>query len=242
MSFAELHRRGEPLVLPNAWDHASAALFAQHFPAIGTTSLGVAAAHGVPDGGGLTPTLDLVRRIAHLPCMISVDIETGPVALIPYLAQLGVVGVNIEDELGPIGPVADKITAIKTMAPGIFVNARTDTHWLGADQQSTIPRLRAYLDAGADGIFVPGLTSRSAISELIDTFDAPLNVLYTPQGPTLPELAALGVARVSMGSALFRAALQAALDQILSISGRPGAQMLNYARIQSLALGQFMAE
>ncbi len=242
MGFRDLHRRGEPLLLPNAWDHASAALFAAHFPAIGTTSLGVASAHGVPDGGGLTPTLDLARRIAHLPCMISVDIEDGPISQVPYLAELGVAGLNIEDGLGPIAETAAKITAIKAMAPGMFVNARTDTHWLGREQQSTVPRLRAYLDAGADGIFVPGLTSPSLICELTETFDAPLNVLYSPQGPTLPELAALGVARVSMGSALFRTALGAALDQILSIAGRPAAQMLNYARIQSLALRQFMAE
>ncbi|MER7702240.1 isocitrate lyase/phosphoenolpyruvate mutase family protein [Kitasatospora sp. NPDC097605] len=240
--FAALHRRpGAPLLLPNAWDHASAAVLAeQGFAAIGTTSLGVAAAAGLPDGAAATrdETLRLARRLGGSGrYLLSVDVENGfsddpdeVAAFAAELADAGVVGINLEDgrpdgTLTPAALHAAKITAVKAAAPALFVNARTDTHWLALPDpdEETDRRLDAYQLAGADGLFVPGLTDPAAIERLCGGLARPLNILYTPTGPTLPELAALGVARVSLGSYLYRTALAAAVSTALAIrAGTPG--------------------
>lgn len=244
MTFASLHVPGRPLFLPNAWDHASAALLAERYAAVGTTSLGVAAAAGLADGTGAAAasTLELARRIVHLPTYITVDIEQGSVPLALALHEIGVAGINVEDAGGPVSPLAERIAAIKSAAPGLFINARTDTYWLGVDETSTIERLLAYADAGADGVFVPGPVPTSVVNQIVERVPLPLNVLYSPDGPPIAELAALGVARVSTGSALYRASLQAALMLAATISGGSPPERLNYARIQSLADGENMAE
>lgn len=239
-AFRALHRRGRPLLLPCAWDHASAAALAAHgFPAVGTSSLGVAAAAGLPDATGAARgrTLALGRRLARLPVPVSVDVEGGfsedpaQVALLAReLAGAGVAGVNLEDGL-PGGRLADpahhaeKIAAVKEAAPALFVNARTDTHWLAADPTTAAAsrRARAYREAGADGVFVPGLTDEDGIRALAGELDAPLNVLYSPGGPTRERLAELGAARISLGSLLFRAALQRAVELAASLAD-PAAQ------------------
>ncbi|OXM65162.1 isocitrate lyase/phosphoenolpyruvate mutase family protein [Amycolatopsis thermalba] len=223
MSFAELHHTGKPLLLPNAWDHASAAvLVAEGFPAIGTTSLGVAAAAGLPDGTGATrdETVALARRLTRLPCYLTVDIEGGfaddpaeVAALGAELAALGVAGVNIEDgrDNGRLADPAHQqelIAALKAAAPGLFVNARTDTHWL-ATGEDPVARVRAYQEAGADGVFVPGLPDETSIAAVVAAADVPVNVLFSPSGPPLDRLGELGVRRISCGSLLFRAALEA---------------------------------
>jgi len=164
-TFKDLHVPGDPLLLPNAWDHASAAaLAAAGFPALGTTSLGVAAAVGKRDATDATleETVALVRRIAHLDPYVTVDIEDGfsddPAAvadLAQQLEQLGAAGVNLEDQLRD--GLEHKIAAVKERTR-LFVNARTDTHWLEREQETTAARLRSYVEAGADGVFVPGLT------------------------------------------------------------------------------------
>ncbi|MEU2610029.1 isocitrate lyase/phosphoenolpyruvate mutase family protein [Micromonospora sp. NPDC007271] len=227
-TFHALHRPGEPLLLPNAWDHASAAAqAARGHPAIGTTSLGVAAAVGKPDGTGATraETLELARRLRDLPVLLTVDVEGGfsdePAAVADHVAELaalGVVGVNLEDgrpdgSLAPPGLAAAKIGAVKAAVPGLFVNARTDAWWLGVPEplDEALLRARAYREAGADGLFVPGAPDDS-VGLLAAEAGRPLNVLYRPGGPGLAELARLGVARLSTGSLLFRAALGAALD------------------------------
>ncbi|MFE2106172.1 isocitrate lyase/phosphoenolpyruvate mutase family protein [Kitasatospora sp. NPDC059463] len=256
--FAALHRRpGEPLLLPNAWDHASAAVLAeQGFDAIGTTSLGVAAAAGLPDGAAATrdETLRLAGRLGRSGrYLLSVDVENGfsddpgeVAAFAVELAEAGVVGINLEDgrpdgTLTPAAVHAAKIAAIKAAAPDLFVNARTDTHWLSLPDpvQETDRRLAAYQLAGADGLFVPGLTDRGAIGRLCGSLALPLNILYTPTGPTLPELAALGVARVSLGSYLYRTALAAAVSTALAVrAGAPGpagpVDTPAYATVQAL--------
>ncbi|MFE0632835.1 isocitrate lyase/phosphoenolpyruvate mutase family protein [Streptomyces sp. NPDC058864] len=255
-AFRALHRAGRPLFLPNAWDRASAAaLAARGFPAIGTTSLGVAAAAGLPDATGATreTTLWLARDLVRLPVLVSVDIEGGFGAtpedvaeLAADLERLGVAGVNIEDGrpggAGLTDPVlqSEIIAAVKRAAPGLFVNARTDTHWLGATEDpesETRRRAAAYLAAGADGIFVPGLADESAIAALAAGLDAPLNVLLPQGGPGLARLAALGVSRVSTGSLLFRAALHAAVDTAgRALEGVPlPAGLPSYADTQELA-------
>ncbi|GGW64007.1 hypothetical protein GCM10010503_46470 [Streptomyces lucensis JCM 4490] len=228
--FAGLHRRpGEPLLLPNAWDHASAALLAARgHPAIGTSSAAVAAAAGLPDGRAATRehTLGLARVLGSEPYLLSVDVEGGfsddpeeVAVLAGRLWESGAVGVNLEDGLGPAARHAAKIAAVKAAVPGLFVNARTDTCWLGdGDGLDTSRRLDAYRQAGADGVFVPGLTDPHRIADLVGWIGVPLNILYSPGGPTVPHLADLGVGRVSLGSLLYRRALGAALDAVGDIA------------------------
>jgi 2-methylisocitrate lyase-like PEP mutase family enzyme len=233
--FRALHRAGKPLVLPNAWDFASAAgLVRAGFRAIGTTSLGVAAAAGLPDAAGLTraETHALTRRIGRLDCLLTVDVEGGfsdypeDVARLAYdLASAGAVGVNIEDgradgDLAAIGRQQDLIRAIKRRVPHLFVNARTDTHWqpkAEPDLDETVARVQAYRAAGADGVFVPGLASSDDIRVTVAATDAPLNILFQPGRHSVAGLAALGVARISTGSLLFRAALGAAVGTALAV-------------------------
>ncbi|MFE2750823.1 isocitrate lyase/phosphoenolpyruvate mutase family protein [Actinosynnema sp. NPDC059335] len=203
------------LVLPNAWDFASAAaLVRAGFAAVGTTSLGVAVAHGLPDAAGVAraETVALARRLVRLPVPVTVDVEAGfggdVRSLAAELWELGVAGVNVEDGRGEgladPGSHAAVVRAFKEAAPGLFVNARVDTHWLSVDRESTVTRALAYADAGADGVFVPGLADERGIAALVAALDVPLNVL-----PVLPTatLRDLGVRRVSTGSLLFRAAL-----------------------------------
>jgi 2-methylisocitrate lyase-like PEP mutase family enzyme len=246
-AFARLHRAGEPLLLPNAWDHASArALAEQGFPAIGTTSLGVAAAAGLPDGAAATreETLRLAMALGPGPFLLSVDAEGGfsddPDEVAEFARELhtaGAVGINLEDGLGPAARHAAKIEAVKQAAPGLFVNARTDTHWLG-DGDGTLARLDTYRQAGADGVFVPGLTDLRAIEALVRHLDVPLNVLHSPGGPPVPHLADAGVHRISVGSLLYRRALGAALETMADLrAGRtPTGATPSYDAVARLAL------
>ncbi|OLT10904.1 phosphonomutase [Actinomadura sp. CNU-125] len=237
MDFGELHRGERPLLLPNAWDFASgAALAAAGFAAIGTTSLGVAAAAGKPDAAGGTreETLALARRLVRLPVPVSVDVEAGfsdrpdeVAALVAELASFGVAGVNIEDGrpgggLAPVRAHARVVEAVKRAAPGMFVNARTDTYWLGGDRPSldeTLRRVRAYADAGADGVFVPGIADDDDIAAVVAAVDVPLNVLHLPGRTGFERLAELGAGRVSCGSLLFREALHAAVTSAFGVTG-----------------------
>jgi 2-methylisocitrate lyase-like PEP mutase family enzyme len=239
-AFRALHHADEPLVLPNAWDFASAAALARAgFPAVGTTSLGVAAACGKPDATGATrdETLALADRIGGLPCLVTVDVEGGfsdraddVVDLAAQLSAAGAVGVNIEDgradgSLRPVELHVELIAAIKEGVPELFVNARTDTYWLGGEQAATAPtidRATAYVGAGADGVFVPGVLDGAAIEALVGEIPAPINVLFMPGCHERTQLAALGVRRVSTGSLLFRAALGSALAAASALAkGRP---------------------
>lgn len=243
MSFRDLHRPGEPFLLPNAWDYGSAAaLAAQGFPAIGTTSLGVAAVYGKPDAAGATraETIELAESIMNLGVMITVDVEGGfsddPAEvsdLVASLAALGVAGVNLEDGRpdGTLRPIELHQRIIEAaMGHGVFVNARTDTCWLRTGD--TLERVRAY--GHADGIFVPGLRDLGEIAQVAASTPLPLNVLYQPDGPTPARLAEAGVARVSTGSLLYRAALQGALATALGIQGRPAPQIPTYTETTAL--------
>jgi 2-methylisocitrate lyase-like PEP mutase family enzyme len=224
MTFRELHDGDLPLVLPNAWDVASALAFLDAgFPAIGTTSFGVAASSGHADGG--RSTKDGTRALAHqlsvLPCHISADIEDGydddPEPVAEYVAGLGVAGINIEDSSSErlIAPEAHaaKVAAIKRRSPELYVNARVDTYWLKQDATvpATLERAEAYVDAGADGIFVPGASDPAELRELTSKIPVPVNVLVVP-ALSLAELAELGVRRVSTGSLPYRAAIDAAVE------------------------------
>ncbi|MGW0134994.1 isocitrate lyase/PEP mutase family protein [Streptomyces sp. NPDC003299] len=251
-SFAALHRAGEPLLLPCAWDHASAyALAARGFPAIGTTSLGVAAAAGLPDAAAATreETLRLALLLGSGPFLLTVDVEGGfsdDPEHVGLLAQelwaVGVAGINLEDGRGSTGRHAAKIAAVKAAVPGLFVNARTDTHWPGggsggdAGPSQTLRRLERYQEAGADGVFVPGLADPAAIAALVRQLSVPLNILYTPGGPSVDRLTDLGVRRISLGSLLYRQALGAAVEAAVRVrAGRtPEGTALSYDTVQAL--------
>ncbi|PZG09685.1 isocitrate lyase/phosphoenolpyruvate mutase family protein [Micromonospora craterilacus] len=225
-TFAALHRAGAPLVLPNVWDVASARFLVEAgFPALGTTSLGVAAAHGLPDGVAATDAenLRLTRSLARLPVHLTVDIETGSVDAAVAVAEAGAVGVNIEDAMRPTETHAALIRSVKREVPQLFVNARTDTHWQRpGDLAEAVRRVRAYADAGADGVFVPGLAEPADIAAMVAAVDVPVNILFLPGRHSVADLTELGVRRVSTGSLLFRAALAAAVDTAVAVrDGRP---------------------
>ena len=224
MSFRDLHHQGIPFVLPNAWDVPSALAFVSDgFTAIGTTSFGVSSSAGRADGGRASRDANIVlaAALAPLQCYVSVDIEDGysddPDAVADYVAQLSIAGINIEDSTAEklIDPAlaAAKVAAIKRRNPEVFINARVDTYWLRqeADTAATIERALRYVEAGADGIFVPLANDRVELAELTRIIPRPINTLPVP-GLTLAELGTLGVARVSTGSSAYSAGLYAAAE------------------------------
>ncbi|ALE05768.1 hypothetical protein AL755_10290 [Arthrobacter sp. ERGS1:01] len=226
-TFRELHHCAGPLVLPNAWDAGSALAFAHAgFPAVGTTSFGVAASAGRPDGGHSTQsaTLALVAALRALPVHVTADIENGysddPREVSDFvagLAELGVAGVNLEDSADSrlVDPAAfaAKVAAVKDRCPDMFVNARVDNLWFAqeATVEAVLLRARRYADAGADGIFVPGLAASEDIERITAAIALPVNVLAHPT-LTVARLGELGVRRVSSGSLPYRAAVDAAVN------------------------------
>jgi 2-methylisocitrate lyase-like PEP mutase family enzyme len=212
------------LVLPNAWDAASARLLGHRFPAVGTTSLGVAAAAGLPDGTGAAreETLRLARLLRERAFLLTVDIEGGFAGVEDYVAELGAEGINVEDGRGdrlcPVDEHVAHIEAIKRRCPEVFVNARTDGWWLGVDAAGTLERVRAYVAAGADGVFVPRLPDEQIV-EVAAAAGVPLNVLARPGGLSPGRLEALGARRLSTGSLLYRRALTAALAAAEAVAG-----------------------
>jgi 2-methylisocitrate lyase-like PEP mutase family enzyme len=236
--FHALHHADRPLLLPNAWDVGSAsALVEAGFRAIGTTSYGVATANGLPDAEGLTrdETMALAHRLVGLECLVTVDIEAGFSTdpgevgdLVAQLADRGVAGINIEDGRGDhLADPATQSALVRTVrerAPGIFINARADNYWLGIDESvpAVLDRARQYVDAGADGIFVPRLALPAEIAAVTKAIPLPVNVLYVPE-LGLPRLGELGVRRVSTGSLLFRTAMRTAVKTAAAI--RDGQQI-----------------
>lgn len=226
-AFRRLHHAARPLVLPNAWDVATAqALAADGHPAIATTSFGMAAAAGTADAtGALTEqTLTLTRRLRRLEVLLTVDLEAGAsddpdavAALAGQIAAAGAVGINLEDgrpdgTLDGVERHAAKIAAVRAAVPDLFVNARTDPYWLEVSDPPrrlaiALDRAHAYVAAGADGVFVPGPVPLEQIARLATAIAVPLNVLYLPGGPSVGDLAHAGARRISTGSLLVRAAL-----------------------------------
>jgi 2-methylisocitrate lyase-like PEP mutase family enzyme len=229
LHFRSLHVPGEPLVLVNAWDAASARIVAAAGArAVATTSAGVAWSLGAPDGDALgrEAAVDLVRRVAAaVPVPVTVDIESGygdtadeVAATVRAVVAAGAVGVNVEDARhdggGPLREVADqcaRLAAVRAAAEQagvpLYVNARIDTFLRGVGGVAeTVARARAYLAAGADGVFVPGTVDPETVAALVAAIPAPLNVLGGPGAPAVPELARLGVARISLGSSVAEAA------------------------------------
>jgi 2-methylisocitrate lyase-like PEP mutase family enzyme len=246
VSFRDLHHGESPLLLPNAWDAGSAVAFAdQGFPAVGTTSFGVGAAAGRADGGRASKdaTTRLVQALAGLPAYVSADIEDGysddPGEVAAYVAALGAAGVNIEDSTAEAliapGRHSAKIAAIKLRAPDVFVNARIDNYWLGQDAAvpAVLSRAAAYVDAGADGIFVPGVTGPAELEVLATQIPVPVNVLIVP-ALTLSDMARLGIRRVSTGSLPYRVAIDAAVAAATAVrDGRKPPSATPYPEAQA---------
>lgn len=225
MDFTALHQQNTPLLMANVWDAGSArAAHETGYQALGTSSAAIAAMLGYEDGEGLSfdELLYIVTRIksvTHLP--LSVDVEAGygtsasDVANnLMRLAELGVVGVNLEDSrvikgvrrLDDAADFARRLTAIRHQLDDarcrLFINVRTDTFLLNHHQALPETRLRSrlYQQAGADGIFVPCLTSEHDIAILAQDIPVPLNVMCMPDLPTFDRLGELGVKRISMGN------------------------------------------
>jgi 2-methylisocitrate lyase-like PEP mutase family enzyme len=215
-----LHVPGSPLVLANAWDVASARVAeAAGAPVVATTSAGVAWSLGAPDGDVLDRegAVAAVRRVAAAVSVpVTADIESGfgddpagVAATIRGVVAAGAAGVNLEDSVRPVDEMVARLAAAREAAPrdDLFINARIDNYLRGnPDFADTVARAEAYLAAGADGIFVPGAIDPEVIGALVAKIPAPVNILVWPGAPTVAELAALGVARVSLGSGIAEAA------------------------------------
>ncbi len=238
MTFHDLHHADAPLVLPNAWDVGSAIAFLDAgFEAIGTTSFGVSAASGRPDGDGASKdaTVALVHALQGLPAFVTADVEDGfaddPDTVAEFVAGLGVAGINIEDSadgaLTPADRHAAKVAAIKSRTPEVFINARIDNYWFGEEATiaAVLERAATYVEAGADGIFipfVPGAVSPEDLAMITSDVPVPVNVLVDPT-LTLTELGRLGIRRISTGSLPYRAAVDAAVAVATAVrdDGRP---------------------
>jgi 2-methylisocitrate lyase-like PEP mutase family enzyme len=222
------------LRLPNCWDAASAAVIAAAgAPAIASTSAGVAWSLGRPDGDALDreSAVDAIARIVRaVDVPVTADIESGfgatPKDVAETLAavvEAGAVGVNIEDttsevpdSLRPLADQVERLAAAREGAgPDLFINARIDIYLAGIGEEAdrfdaTVARAEAYAQAGADGIFVPGVTDPATIAALVEAVRLPLNVLAGPGAPAPSELERLGVARISLGSGVASAAYELA--------------------------------
>jgi len=232
--FRALHSGPEILLLPNVWDVASARLIEDSaYQAIATTSAGIAFSLGYPDGQEISreEMFESIARIVRaVKVPLSADVEAGygdkpeDAALTARaVVEAGAVGMNLEDATGdPARPLVDlplqleKIRAVRETAGELNVplvlNARTDIYLLqvgGADKRydEALHRLKAFRDAGADCLFLPGVRDAETIRRMVADLGFPLNILAGPGSPSVPELRKLGVARVSLGSWPMRAAM-----------------------------------
>jgi 2-methylisocitrate lyase-like PEP mutase family enzyme len=226
-AFRALHQ-GKILILPNAWDAASARIIQQAgSSAIATTSAGIAFALGYPDGQRISreEMLAVVARIAkavRLP--VTADVEAGygnrpedAARTAGDVLAAGAVGMNLEDATGdPQHPLLELPLQVERVKAArevpIVLNARTDVYLLevGPPEKrydEALRRLAAFRDAGADCVFVPGLRDATTIARFVKDLQCPVNILAGPGSPSIPELQKLGVARVSVGSAAMRATL-----------------------------------
>ena len=269
IQFRRLHRGPHVLVLPNAWDVASARIFEDAgFPAIATTSAGIAFSLGYPDGQRISRE-EMIARIGRIVRAVKVpvtaDVEWGYGSTAEDVArttreviEAGAVGLNLEDTTGradqpllTLERAVEKIKAVRETAASlrvpIVVNARTDVYLLpggnsDADYGEAVRRLVAFRDAGADCVFAPGLKDAETIGRLAKAVECPLNILAVPGTPSIADLEKLGVARVSVGSGFMRATLgllRRAADEMKN-SGTYSALAdgIPYADVNKLLSGQ----
>ncbi len=243
-----LHVPGDPLLLVNVWDVLGARVVeAAGARAVATASWAMAASLGLPDGEGmsLADNLAVVGRVARaVEVPVTADLERGygatpddVASAVARLLATGAVGANLEDSLVELGrpaptgtdglrPVDEqcaRLAAVRAagarMGVPLVLNARTDAHGRGAPLVDVVARGRAYLDAGADCVFVVGRTALRDVVVLAEAFDGRLNVLGRPGQPGIAELASAGVARISIGSSgpgVAYAALARAAGQLLA--------------------------
>lgn len=232
--FHKLHHGPRLLFLPNAWDVVSARILEEcGHPAIATSSAAVAFSLGYPDGQRISrgEMLEVAARIARaVEVPVTADLEAGygttvkdMVETVKAAIAAGVVGMNLEDVTGDdetslvdLPLQVEKIRAIcetaKSLGVPFVLNARTDIYLMPIGPESTrfertVERLRAYRDAGASCLFAPCLYDRETIAKLVKAVEAPVNILANPACPPIAELEKIGVARVSAGSGVMRAAL-----------------------------------
>jgi len=216
----QLHQGPRLLILPNAWDAASARIFERTgFPALATTSAGIAFALGYPDGERIPrdEMLAVVARIARaVKIPVTADVEAGyhdAVATAHGVWESGAVGMNLEDTVdGELIDLTPVVRAVRDAVPGMVINARTDIFLNAIGEEATrfdraVERLNTYRDAGADCLFAPGVRDRDTIARLVGAVRGPLNILAVAGSPPLADLEKLGVARVSVGSGPMRATL-----------------------------------
>jgi 2-methylisocitrate lyase-like PEP mutase family enzyme len=221
-------------VLPNVWDVASARVLEElGYPAVATSSAGVAFSLGYRDGQRISrlEMLEVVSRVARsVRIPVTADMEAGYGTTVEDMADTakaliaaGAVGLNLEDVTGdtedtqvPLSLQVEKIRAIRDTSAALgvplVINARTDVYLMPIGEAATrfdrtVERARAYRQAGADCLFVPGVQERDTIAKLVRAVGAPVNILVTNGSPSLAELEKMGVARASVGSALMRATL-----------------------------------
>jgi 2-methylisocitrate lyase-like PEP mutase family enzyme len=232
--FRKLHLDPRILVLPNAWDVASARILEElGYPAIATTSAGVAFSLGYADGQRVSrdQMLEVVARIARgVRVPVTADMEAGYGTTVKdmdetakALIAAGAVGLNLEDVTGDdetshvdvklqIEKIGTIVEVSKSAGVPLVLNARTDVYLMPIGPaesrfERTVERLRAYRRAGADCLFAPGVQDRETIMKLVAAIKAPLNILLSAACPTIRELETMGVARASAGSAAMRATL-----------------------------------
>jgi 2-methylisocitrate lyase-like PEP mutase family enzyme len=237
-----LHRRGEPVVMANAWDAGSAKVVAEAgFAAVATTSSGMAVSLGWADGEQTPPDeiFAAVKRIARaLEVPLSADLEGGyglaPEDFVQRMLEAGAVGCNLEDTnrhgdalLKDIRTHTDYLRQVKSAARAagvdIVLNARVDVFIRQVGDPServqlAIERGRRYLEAGADCIFPFGVKEEPSIQELVEKIPGPVNIFAAPDAPSLARLAELGVARISLAGRLYRSAMTHLKDEVQALT------------------------
>jgi 2-methylisocitrate lyase-like PEP mutase family enzyme len=233
-AFRALHHGSKTLILPNAWDVASARIFEEAgVAAIATTSAGIAFSLGYPDGQKISrqEMLSVVARIAaKVKIPVTADVEAGyghrpqdAAQTAKAVIAAGAVGLNLEDgtddshhPLVDLSLQIEKIAAVRETARRedlpLVLNARTDVYLLAVGEPNSrfdeaLGRLAAFRDAGADCLFLPGLRHLATIARLVRELRHPVNILAGPGSPSIRELQEVGVARVSLGSSAARATL-----------------------------------
>ncbi len=213
-----LHVPGDPVVLPNVWDAASARVVAGTFPAVATASAAVSAALGYGDGEAM-PVDEAFAAVARVVRAVDVpvtaDVERGyrlpPAEIAARLADAGAVGCNLEDSdpatdrMVPVGEQVEFLGAVRAADPLLVINARVDVFFQegGKDFDEGVARARAYLAAGADCVYPFGLAA-DRIADFCRAVGGPVNIVHVPDSPTPAELGKLGAARVSFGPGLQR--------------------------------------
>jgi 2-methylisocitrate lyase-like PEP mutase family enzyme len=238
----DLHQRGNPLVLPNVWDAATAGLVAEAgFPVVATSSSAVANSLGFPDGeqAPADEVFAAVRRVAKaVDLPVTADVEAGygldAEQLVAALLEAGAVGINLEDTdhtaggLREPGWQTERLARIRKAADAVgvpvVINARVDVFIRAGDPDNHadvlaegVERAKRYLDAGADCVYPITLADPRLVAEFVRQVDAPVNIMFKSTGPSVSELGALGVARISLATGVWRASLQAVRDLLAGL-------------------------